>query len=350
MISSGVLANELPYNDQRVVNLDNHTKVTPNQPFKRIAYLYPDYFCFDTACTNRYFNPKAFEHASDILVGEIHANNDGTVQLPENFAKAIAAINALNGKHDIYLVVTQLDNIVGNPGKIANFTADLGNLYKKYPSLRGINWDWEYGANSDWQDTLYENLIVQVYNSFIKNNNLSQSIAVSVHCPDWLTSYHYDKWLQALAQKGVKYKYVNLMSYGGIFNVLTAQRTAEDALDTLDWLNANSAIFTKQQIFIGLPLYGTYCQDGGFTCSDYKDEWYNDLINAGCNYKANVCSYQNQRVYYNGISLIADKVRQFEKDNFGGVFEYRPALDTEYDSPGSIIRTIDNNLETTPNR
>lgn len=102
--------------------------------------------------------------------------------------------------------------------------------------------------------------------------------------------------------------------------------------------------FSKEQINIGIPFYGTQ------TDALMEQYIYKDLENT--DYYSNYYSVQTYlkdgsqtEVYFNGPAIVRDKTAYALIAGYGGIMVWHGACDTDFDSPNSLWRAVDTAVE-----
>ena len=102
--------------------------------------------------------------------------------------------------------------------------------------------------------------------------------------------------------------------------------------------------FSKEQINIGIPFYGTQ------TDALMEQYIYKDLENT--DYYSNYYSVQTYlkdgsqtEVYFNSPAIVRDKTAYALLAGYGGIMVWHGACDTDFDSPNSLWRAVDTAVE-----
>jgi GH18 family chitinase len=262
------------------------------------------------------------EHVDVLIYFKAEPDDQGRLKFSGGMLDHLARLKqVVNPKTRLWLGLGSLDRLVKNGELVEVFVKDLKEACKTNGFV-GIDFDWE-GGNVKLAD--YERIVKQISQA-LRSRDFGVSISVGA-------SEHYR---QKSARVVSDVDWVNVQFYYSTQNSMSVVEMAS-ALDEFRRVGVPNS-----KLCAGLPAYGMV--DMKKDRDKPRRTWaYKDLLQEGADPLKNLWRNPGTGVeyHYSGTPLIKAKTAFLRQHGYRGVFTWYLALDAPYESPHSILRTID---------
>lgn len=223
---------------------------------------------------------------------------------------------------------TTADNLKNNRDKIVE---TIYYFVKKY-NLHGVDFDWEYPENSSqWKE--YSNFINALH-AKLSPEGKTISIAIA-------------PWGCGLTKKAISnIDYFNLMTYD-LFDDRNEHASFVNTTRKSVWEITSRTSIKKEQIQLGLSIYGRTTDKSGYAWPDMKWDYYenNGSLGKWGNYIYNFEYTENGvkkqcDAYMTGYAANRDKTHYALNAGLGGIMLFRMLCDAPYTYEYSVHRAV----------
>ncbi len=314
-------------------------KVVRNDPFRVTAYMSVGHIYnaieqeggLTPELRDEIFQTEYFDTVTDVFfIFDIRWDENGVISYDRGkdlFAETLREFKAMIGDRDVNIFVTLL-----NPhdnGKVMSAITDnretlLTNMidFVNEHGLDGIDLDWEFPFTQEEFDA---------YNSFLRE--LKHRLVTEVK-PDAQLSLALATWALMYEQETIDIiDQVQVMGYDILDQDGEHASFYGGMVQPLQYILSQG--FTKEQINLGFPFYGTY-KEGRMeqyiynqmdpSLWDYWNNWY-PVEGVG-------------DVYYNSPAMLKDKTAYAMYTDVGGVMIFSLYCDVPYSNPLSLTRSL----------
>jgi GH18 family chitinase len=262
------------------------------------------------------------EHVDVLIYFKAEPDDQGRLKFPGGMLEHLARLKQVtNPKTRFWLGLGSLDRLAQHGELVEVFLKDLRAACRNNGFV-GIDFDWE-GDNVKLDD--YERIVKRISRD-LRSRDFGVSISVGA-------SGHYR---QKAAKVIDDVDWVNVQFY---YSTQNSMSVADMAAALAEFRREG---VPNAKLCAGLPAYGMV--DMRKDREKPRRTWaYKDLLQAGADPLQNLWRNPGTGVeyHYSGTPLIQAKTAYLRQEGYRGVFTWYLALDASYDSPHSILRTID---------
>ncbi len=285
---------------------------------------------------NRLMHTEYYDTVTDVFfIFDIYWDEDGNIHYREGedkYTNMLEKFKVMIGERDVNLFVTILnphDNEKVMKSITDNRDVLIDNMiaFANKHGLDGIDLDWEFPFSQKEFDA---------YNSFLQElkarmvKEIKPDAQLSLALATWALRYT-PETIEIIDQ-------VQVMGYDILDQDGQHASFYGGAVQPIQYLLDQG--FTKEQLNLGFPFYGTYIE------GRMEQYLYKGLEEEQFNYWDNTYEIKNVgEVYFNSPAMLKDKTAYALYNDLGGVMIFSLYCDTPYENAFSLTRSLAEVLE-----